>query len=219
MGQLVRGSGCSVHGVRLAIGTIQRVFRDLGLPRLRRTRKREPGQMKLFEKAEPGESVQVDVKYVQIAGRWAFQYTALDDCTRFRILRLYPRLDHRSSLAFLVALGRAFPCRVTTGQSPHSPSCWGSKPPGSGTDTSGPGARNRTASRAEPPHRSGGVLGPAPLHRLRGGRGSASRMGAHVQLSPFLSRPSGPHSRRKTDRAPPATAGSLGVLCLRALAT
>jgi hypothetical protein len=59
------------------MGTIQRVFRDLGLPRLRRTRKREPRQMKLFEKAEPGESIQVDVKYVQIAGRWAFQYTAL----------------------------------------------------------------------------------------------------------------------------------------------
>ena len=58
------------------MGTIQRVFRDMGLPRLRRTRKREPRQMRLFEKAEPGESVQVDVKYVRIAGRWAFQYTA-----------------------------------------------------------------------------------------------------------------------------------------------
>ena len=44
-----------VHGARLAMGTIQRVFRDVGLPRLRRTRKREPRQMKLFEKAEPGE--------------------------------------------------------------------------------------------------------------------------------------------------------------------
>ena len=50
-----------VHGIRLAMGTIQRVFRDMGLPRLRRTRKREPRQMKLFEKAEPGESIQVDV--------------------------------------------------------------------------------------------------------------------------------------------------------------
>ena len=36
--------------------------------------------------AEPGESVQVDVKFVKIAGRWAFQYTALDDCTRRRLL-------------------------------------------------------------------------------------------------------------------------------------
>src|SRR5213080_2625815 len=77
-----------VHDVRVAMGTIQRIFRDLGIPYLRRTRKRVPRQMKLFEKAEPGESVQVDVKFVKIAGRWAFQYTALDDCTRFRVLPL-----------------------------------------------------------------------------------------------------------------------------------
>jgi len=101
-----------VHDVRVAMGTIQRIFRDLGIPRLRRTRKRVPRQMKLFEKAEPGESVQVDVKFVKIAGRWAFQYTALDDCTRFRVLRLYPRLHQRSSLAFLVELQRALPFRI-----------------------------------------------------------------------------------------------------------
>jgi len=108
-----------VHGIRLAMGTIQRVFRDLGLPRLRRTRKREPRQMKLFEKAEPGESIQVDVKYVSIAGRWAFQYTALDDCTRFRVLRLYRRLHHGSSLAFLAELRRAFPFPIKRLQCDH----------------------------------------------------------------------------------------------------
>jgi transposase InsO family protein len=108
-----------VHGVRLAMGTIQRVFQDLGLPRLRRTRKREPRQMKLFEKAEPGESIQVDVKYVSIAGRWAFQYTALDDCTRFRVLRLYRRLHHGSSLAFLAELRRAFPFPIQRLQCDH----------------------------------------------------------------------------------------------------
>lgn len=95
--------------VRLAMGTISRVFRDLGLPYLRRTRKRAPRQLKLFEKAEPGESVRVDVKFVKIAGRWAFQYTALDDCTRFRVLRLYRRLHHGASLAFLAELRRALP--------------------------------------------------------------------------------------------------------------
>ena len=108
-----------VHGIRLAMGTIQRVFRDLGLPRLRRTRKRAPRQMKLFEKAEPGESIQVDVKYVSIAGRWAFQYTALDDCTRFRVLRLYRRLHPGSSLAFLTELRRAFPFPIQQLQSDH----------------------------------------------------------------------------------------------------
>ena len=97
------------HHVRLSMGTIQRAFHDLGLPYLRRTRKRAPRQLKLFEKAEPGESVQVDVKFVRIAGQWAFQYTALDDCTRFRVLRLYPRLHHGASLAFFGELRRAFP--------------------------------------------------------------------------------------------------------------
>jgi hypothetical protein len=53
-----------------AVGTIQRIFRDIDLPRLRRTPKRVPRQLKLFEKAEPGESVQVDVKFVKIAGQW-----------------------------------------------------------------------------------------------------------------------------------------------------
>ena len=101
-----------VHEVRVAVGTIQRIFRDIGLARLRRTPKRVPRQMKLFEKAEPGESVQVDVKFVKIAGHWAFQYTALDDCTRFRVLRLYRRLHQSSSLAFLGELCRAFPFRI-----------------------------------------------------------------------------------------------------------
>src|SRR6266849_7529737 len=108
-----------VHDVRVAMGTIQRIFRDLGIPYLRRTRKRVPRQLKLFEKAEPGESVQVDVKFVRITGRWAFQYTALDDCTRFRVLRLYRRLHHGSSLAFLTELRRAFPFPIKRVQSDH----------------------------------------------------------------------------------------------------
>jgi len=97
------------HRIALSMGTIQRAFRDLGLPYLRRTRKRAPRQLKLFEKAEPGESVQVDVKFVRIAGHWAYQDTALDDCTRFRVLRVYRRLHTGSSLAFLSELRRAFP--------------------------------------------------------------------------------------------------------------
>jgi transposase InsO family protein len=101
-----------IHDIRVAVGTIQRVFRDIGLPRLRRTRKRVPRQMKLFEKAEPGDTVQIDVKFVKIAGRSAFQYTALDDCTRFRVLRLYRRLHQSSSLTFLAELCRASPFRI-----------------------------------------------------------------------------------------------------------
>jgi transposase InsO family protein len=38
-----------------------------------------------------------------------YKYTALDDCTRFRVLRLCQRLYHGASLAFLHELRHAFP--------------------------------------------------------------------------------------------------------------
>src|SRR6266571_174797 len=210
-----------IHGIRLAMGTIQRVFRDVGLPRLRRTRKREPRQMKLFEKAEPGESIQVDVKYVKIAGRWAFQYTALDDCTRFRVLRLYRRLHHGSSLAFLAELRRAFPFAIKRVQCDH------------GQEFSfafvlaveAAGIRHRYISPAapaakrqggaEPSDRSGGVLGSSPLRYLRGRRAGSSRLGEQVQLRTLLPSAAGPHAGRKTCRHPATDSRCLGVSCLR----
>jgi transposase-like protein len=68
--------------------------------------------MKLFEKEHPGDSVQVDVKVVKLAKEKVFQYTALDDCTRIRVLRLYPRLNHHASLDFLRELTHAFPFAI-----------------------------------------------------------------------------------------------------------
>lgn len=98
-----------VHHVHVATETIQRVFRDIGVPHLVKTRRRRPKQLKLFEKERPGDSVQVDVKVVPRGRSKWFQYTAIDDCTRLRVLRLYRRQNHRSSLAFLRELTDAFP--------------------------------------------------------------------------------------------------------------
>jgi transposase InsO family protein len=98
-----------VHGVSIAAQTIQRLFRDLGLRQLPSRRKRRPKQMRLFAKEQPGDSVQVDVKFVRVNRQRFFQYTALDDCTRFRVLRLYRYLNHRSSLAFFRELREAMP--------------------------------------------------------------------------------------------------------------
>ena len=106
-----------VHQIRVATVTIRRVVRDLGLPRLGRTRKRRPRQLKLFECEQPGDCVQVDVKYVRVRGQRYFQYTALDDCTRYRVLRLYRQLNQVSSVAFLAELRRAFPFPIRKLQS------------------------------------------------------------------------------------------------------
>jgi transposase InsO family protein len=101
-----------VHQVHVSTGTIQRVFREIGVPVLTKTPKRRPRQMMLFEKEEPGDSVQVDVKVVKLAREKVFQYTAIDDCTRYRVLRLYPRQNQHTSLDFLEEVRRHLPFAV-----------------------------------------------------------------------------------------------------------
>jgi transposase InsO family protein len=98
-----------VHDLHVNTGTIQHVFREMGIPVLTKTPKRRPKQMMLFEKDEPGDSVQVDVKVVKLQREKAFQYTAIDDCTRYRVLRLYPRQNQHTSLQFLDELRRDLP--------------------------------------------------------------------------------------------------------------
>jgi transposase InsO family protein len=109
-----------VPHVTVAPGTISRICDDLGLPRPRRPKRRRPArQLKLFEKATPGESVQIDVKFVKVGGVRAYQYTALDECTRLRVLRLYRRLHVLSSLDFLAEVVRAFPFGIRRIQTDH----------------------------------------------------------------------------------------------------
>jgi transposase InsO family protein len=101
-----------VHKLRVNARTIQRVFCDLGVPVLTKTPRRRARQMKLFEKEQPGDSVPVDVKIIKIAKEKVFQYTAIDDCTRMRVLRLYPRLNQHNSLAFLRECTSSFPFAI-----------------------------------------------------------------------------------------------------------
>ena len=112
-----------VHKIRVNAKTIQRVFCDLGLPVLTKTPRRKPKQLMLFEKEAPGDSIQVDVKVVQVKREKIFQYTALDDCTRVRVLRLYPRQNQRSSLHFLDELRRALPFPIKKLQCDNGSEC------------------------------------------------------------------------------------------------
>ncbi len=127
--------------------------------------------MKLFEKAEPGESIQVDVKFVKSAGRWAFQYTALDDCIRFRMLRLYRRLHHGSSLAFLAELRQAFPFPIKRLQCDHGQEfsfafVLGVEAAGIRHRYIRPRRPQQNGNVEEPSDRPGGVLGAPPLPGL-----------------------------------------------------
>ena len=52
----------------------------------------------------PGHQVQLDMKFIEpLPGsrRKHYQFTAIDDCTRLRVLRSYPQLNQKTAIQFL----------------------------------------------------------------------------------------------------------------------
>ena len=88
-----------------------RVIRKWVKPEIKKrsARKNQP-----YQRAEyPGQKVQIDVKYVPTRcvtnGKKYYQYTAIDECTRFCYRELYEEHSTYSSEKFLNNLLRAFP--------------------------------------------------------------------------------------------------------------
>jgi hypothetical protein len=83
-----------------------------------------------YEKQLPGQQVQIDVKFVEplstaarpAAGRRTkhYQFTAIDDCTRLRVLRIYPRCDQKTAIQFVDYVLERLPARIFV---------WGAFPP------------------------------------------------------------------------------------------
>jgi transposase InsO family protein len=58
------------------------------------------------EPARSPSQLQVDVKFIEPLGQTGrrkkyYQFTAIDDCTRLRVLRAYPRCDQKTAIAFI----------------------------------------------------------------------------------------------------------------------
>ena len=91
-----------------------RVIRKWVEPEIARRRK---ANAKPYQKAEyPGQKVQVDVKYVPTAcianGKKYYQYTAVDECTRWTYRRMYEEHSTYSSTDFLIHLIKDFPAPI-----------------------------------------------------------------------------------------------------------
>ncbi len=84
------------HGLRLSTATIWKVLH--AHERAPLVGRRPPEAPRRYSRPLPGDRVQVDTMKV-IAGR--FQYTAIDDCTRLRVLGLYPRRTASNAVHFL----------------------------------------------------------------------------------------------------------------------
>ena len=101
------------HDVEVSQSGVWRILKRLDLNRLPASQryKRLDKRWKRYEKQLPGHQVQIDVKFVEplkTAARPAvsrrtkyYQFTAIDDCTRLRVLRIYPRCDQKTAIQFV----------------------------------------------------------------------------------------------------------------------
>jgi transposase InsO family protein len=105
------------HDIQISHSGVWRVLKRLDLNRLPASQryKRHDRRWKRYEKPLPGHQVQLDVKFIQPlpgARRKHYQFTAIDDCTRLRVLRIYPQLDQKTAIQFLDYVLERLPFRV-----------------------------------------------------------------------------------------------------------
>ena len=110
------------HQVYVSPCTIGKIFRQHGLRQ--RSWKGYRAPKKVEVPRSPGESLQVDVKFVprRLTGsRRFYQFTAIDEATRFRILRVYDHNSTQSAIAFLDEVRRVFPIALKRVQTDNGP--------------------------------------------------------------------------------------------------
>jgi len=106
-------------GYSRSLPALYRLLRREGIiaaPRKKRRRK-----SKLYEPIlMPGERFQMDVKHVPkeclvgaLAGKKLYQYTAIDECTRWRHIAVFDELSTHNSVEFLYQVLERFPFEIS----------------------------------------------------------------------------------------------------------
>jgi transposase InsO family protein len=109
------------HDIEISQSGVWRILKRLDISRLPSSQrhKRLERRWKRYEKPQPGHHVQVDVKFIEPLPRSRkryYQYTAIDDCTRIRVLRIYPRNNQRTAIQFVDYVLEKLPFEVETVQ-------------------------------------------------------------------------------------------------------
>lgn len=90
--------------ISLALATIHKVLSRHGVKPL--VQHRQKSGFVRYERPVPGDRIQMDTCKI---GPNLYQYTAIDDCTRYRVLRLYDRRTAANTLDFLEAVLEEMP--------------------------------------------------------------------------------------------------------------
>ena len=84
------------HSISLALATIHKVLQKHHVKPVRKYRRKK--DYIRYQRPIPGDRVQMDTCKI---GSGLIQYTAVDDCTRYRVLRLYERRTAANTLDFI----------------------------------------------------------------------------------------------------------------------
>jgi transposase InsO family protein/transposase-like protein len=123
------------HDVTVSRSGVWRILKRLDMNRLPSPQryKRTEHRWKRYEKQLPGHRIQVDVKFIEAltskgqgrAKRY-YQFTAIDDCTRIRVLRIFERNTQKSAIQFLDYVLAKLPFAVETVQTDNGSEFQGS---------------------------------------------------------------------------------------------
>lgn len=108
------------HDIKVSSGAVYNVLKRNGLNKLpQNERKRSLKAFKRYEKKVPGHRIQIDVKFLSFkdpAGKLKklYQYTAIDDATRARVLKIYPKHNQQMAIEFVDHVRSRFPFRIHT---------------------------------------------------------------------------------------------------------
>lgn len=105
------------HDVKISDSGVWRILKRLEMNRLPSSQryKTHKERWKRYERQQPGHRLQVDVKFIaplKGSRRKHYQFTAIDDCTRIRVLRIYDRANQKTAIQFIDYVLEKLPFKV-----------------------------------------------------------------------------------------------------------
>jgi len=105
------------HGIRISDASVYRILKRNGVSRLPRGTRMRKVHTKRYNKQVPGHHIQMDVKFLTFKGKRGekvrrFQYTAIDDATRVRALKVYEKHTQANAIDFVNHIIEKFPFRI-----------------------------------------------------------------------------------------------------------
>jgi len=111
-GRRIQSEFIRLHEIRLSLATIHKVLKKHQVKPIKKMRRKK--DFKRYQRPIPGDRVQIDTCKI-LPG--IYQFTAVDDCTRFRVLDIYKRRTANNTLEFIDKMIEEFPFPIQRIQS------------------------------------------------------------------------------------------------------